>query len=113
MTKRFLTALLLAAAATLVGCGPPGRTKEETIEVKEDSPLNEAKKLLESYAKGQPLGSETTSYQYLVTGVRKTDAPRADVLEKGFADLQKTSKAGVPAKAKDVLAKLAPKMTAE
>jgi len=113
MTKRFLTAVIAVAAATLAGCGPSGRIKEETIEVKENTPLNEAKKLLENYSKGQPLGSEVTSYAYLVTEVRKTDAPRADVLEKGFADLQKAPKAGVPAKAKDILAKLAPKMTAE
>jgi hypothetical protein len=112
MTYRFWFAAAVSAA-TLAGCGPPGRIKEETIEVKEDTPLNEAKKLLGNYAKGQPLGSEVTSYQYLVTEVRKTDAPRADVLEKGFADLQKTSKAGVPAKAKDILARLAATMTAE
>jgi hypothetical protein len=113
MTYRFVTAATLVAAVALPGCRPSGGVQEETIEVKEDTPLNEAKKLLETYAKGQPLGSETTSYQYLVTEVRKTDAPRADVLEQGFADLQKTSKAGVPAKAKDILAKLAPKMTAD
>jgi hypothetical protein len=112
MTYRLLCAAAVTAAV-LAGCGPSGRIKEETIEVKEDSPLNEAKKLLENYSKGQALGSEVTSYQYLVTEVRKTDAPRADVLERGFADLQKTSKAGVPAKAKEILAKLAPRMTDE
>ena len=82
-------AALLAGTAALVGCGKPGKVDEEPIEVRQNSPLAQAKQLRDRYAKGQKPGSETTSYEYLVNEVRKTDSARADVLEKGFADLQK------------------------
>jgi hypothetical protein len=112
MKYRLLTAALVGAGL-VAGCGPSGRVKEETIEVKENSALDQSKKLLENYAKGQPLGSEASTYDSLVEGVRKTDAARADVLQKGFADLQKAAKGATAAKAREILAKLAPKMTAE
>ena len=44
----------------------------------------------------------------LVEGVRKTDPARADILEKGFAELQKP-KANTAAKAKEILKALEPK----
>ena len=113
MTYRLLFAAPLAVAVTLTGCGPSGRVKEETIEVKENSALDQSKKYLEAYSKGQPISSEASTYDSLVAEVRKTDAARADVLQKGFDDIRKASKAAVPAKAKEVLAKLAPRMTAD
>jgi len=103
-------AALLAGTAALVGCGKPGKVDEEPIEVQQNSPLAQAKQLLDRYAKGQKPGSETTSYEYLVNEVRKTDSARADVLEKGFADLQKP-KVNTKAKAAEILKQLAPKMT--
>ena len=102
---------LWIGALAAPGCGPPGRVKEEVIEVKENSGLEQAKQILNNYAKGQPLGSEVTSFEYIVNKVRETDAARADVLAKGFADLQKP-KADTKAKAKELLKALEPKMTA-
>jgi len=113
MTYRLLFAAPLAAAVALAGCGPSGRVKEETIEVKENSALDQSKKYLEAYSKGQPISSEASTYDSLVAEVRKTDAARADVLQKGFDDLKKAPKGSVPAKAKEILAKLAPRMTAD
>ncbi|MDY3552985.1 hypothetical protein R5W24_002075 [Gemmata sp. JC717] len=112
MTKYWRTAAfaLLVGALAAPGCGPPGRTKEETIEVKENSGLEQAKQVLNNYAKGQALGSEVTSFDNIVSRVRETDAARADVLQKGFADLQKP-KADTKAKAKEILKALEPKMT--
>ncbi|MBA4188488.1 MAG: hypothetical protein C0467_10825 [Planctomycetaceae bacterium] len=99
-------------AALLVGCNPPGKIKEEVIDVPQNPPISQAKQLLEAYAKGQPLGSEASSYDQLVADVRKTDPVRADVLEKGFAELRKPN-ANTAAKAKEMLKELAPKMTGE
>jgi hypothetical protein len=113
MTYRLLFAAPAVAALAIAGCGPSGRVKEETIEVKENSALDQSKKYLEAYSKGQPLGSEASTYDSLVEEVRKTDAARADVLQKGFADIRKAPKGGVPAKAKEVLAQLAPRMTGD
>lgn len=100
-----------AAAFTLVlaGCGPSGRVVPEDIEVKEDTPIKQAEKLLQNYSKGQAIGSEATSFEYLTKEVTKTDPTRGEILAKGFADLQKTAKGGVAAKAKEILKQLAPK----
>ena len=105
--KRFhflFTGLLLSAFA--LGCSKP--VKEENIEVKaSNDPLEQPRVILKRYAEGQPLGSESTSFAYMVEQVRKVDPQRAEVLERGFADLQ-NSKTGLKAKAKDLLAKIAP-----
>lgn len=102
---------LLIGALAMPGCGPPGKVQEEVIEVKENTGLEQAKQYLNNYAKGQALGSEVTSFEYVVKKVRETDPTRADILEKGFADLQKP-KADTKAKAKEILKALEPKMTA-
>jgi hypothetical protein len=97
------------AALAVVGCGPDQRIKPEDIPIKEDTALKKATNLLESYAKGQPLGSEVASYEYMVNELRKEDPQRADVLQKGFEELQKTKGPATAAKAKEILTKLAPK----
>jgi hypothetical protein len=108
MVIRF-TALAALAALVVAGCGPSGRVVPEDIEVREDTPLKQAEKLLTNYSKGQQLGSEATQFEYLTKEVTKTDPTRGDILAKGFAELQKTPKGGVAAKAKDILKQLAPK----
>jgi len=96
--------VLLLLAGTVFGCGP-GKVQEKTYEVKQVSALDQAKGILENYAKGQPMGSEAASFPQLVEEVRKTDPEKAKILEKGFADLQK-SKSNVPGKAKAILKQL-------
>lgn len=106
-----LLGMLLVIAAAFIGCGPPGSVKEEVIEVKEQQASAQAVQLLENYAKGQALGSEVTTFPMLITNVRKEDPFRADILEKGLAELQK-SKGGMKAKAKEILANMAPQQRA-
>ena len=106
MTIRLITAFC-TAALVVTGCGPSGRVQEETIEIKAD-PLKQARNLLEGYAKGQPLGSEVTSYDYTVAEVRKVDQKRADILEKGLAELKQTKGPATATKARELLAKIAP-----
>ena len=101
-------ALLGAPIAGLLGCGPTGKVESQTIEVKQNAALEQAKQLLGNYSQGQPLGSETTTFQGLVDEVRKADPTRADILEKGFAELQKP-KANTAAKAKEILKQLEPR----
>ncbi|AMV29243.1 hypothetical protein VT84_32915 [Gemmata sp. SH-PL17] len=108
---RYAVAALLVAACAPIGCGPSGRVQEQTIEVKENSALEQAKQYLNNYSKGQALGSEVTSFTYIVEEVRKTDPARAKILEQGFAELQKP-KAKTAAKAKEMLKQLEPKQTA-
>ena len=106
MNRASATLALSIFTAAFVGCGDE-RTREKSIEVQQNSALEQAKTLLEGYAKGKPVGSEATSFAKIVEELRKDDKERADILEKGFAELQKP-KANTAAKAKEILAKLAP-----
>lgn len=108
MTKRLIAVALGAVLGASVGCGPAGTVKEQTIEVKQNSSLEQAKQLLTNYSKGQPVGSEATSFNNIVDEVRKADPTRADILAKGFAELQKP-KANTAAIAKDTLKQLEPR----
>lgn len=99
MFRLFQCALLGLMA--LAGCGGP---KEESIPIKID-PMIQVTSTLQSYAKGQPLGSEVTSYEYMVNEVRKVDAAKADVLKAGLDEIQKV-KGSPAAKAKELLKKL-------
>jgi hypothetical protein len=110
MVRRTGGALLGLAVMLMALAGCVGSVKEETIEVKAaNDPLHEPRLILERYAAGQPLGSEVMSYPNLVANVRKVDPPRADILEKGLADIQKAP-ASRSAKAKELLKQLAPSM---
>lgn len=94
--------LAFASFAFLTGCG--GGPKEETIVIKSTSSLQEAKSILERYAKGQALGSEVAGFPKLIADVRKEDPARGDLLEKGLKDIE--AKKGSPAAAKELLNKL-------
>jgi len=102
----FRTYTLIASFALVVfafGCGGP---REEQIEIKgANDPLANAKSILQSYAGGQTPSSEVASFPHLVEEVRKTDPAKADILEKGLADIQR-SKSGHATKAKELLKKL-------
>ena len=108
--RRFqkLTACLMVGIALVVlgGCGKSGVPARKTYQVPMKGPLDEAKSLLENYANGQPLGSEASRFKDLVDAVRKTDPAKADILEKGFAELQKTPPQGLARKAKEILSAL-------
>ena len=94
----------------LLGCGGGG-VEEREIEVKaSNDPLYEPRAILTRYAEGQPLGSEIASFPYHVNQVRETDPERADILEKGIADLQAAPPAKRKEIAKELLTKLAPSM---
>lgn len=99
----------LALAGFMLGCQPA--IQEKTIEVKaSNDPLNEPRAILKRYAEGQPMTSEVSSFPNMVDNVRKLDPQRADILEKGLADLQKASPSARPAKARELLKKLQPSM---
>ncbi len=101
---RSIGAGLLVASILLTGCGPAGVT-EKTYEVKPLSAVEQARQLLQNYAQGAPLSSEVTSFPDLISEVKETDPQKADLLEKGFADIQQ-SPANRAATAKALLEKL-------
>lgn len=85
-------ALSFLAAGILTGCGLGTSTPTKTFKVEMPTGLNQAKLLLENYAKGKPLASEASTFPRIVEEVKKTDPQKADLLEKGFADIQKNPK---------------------
>ncbi len=97
----------LALAATVTGCSQP--VKEQKIQIKTPTdPLAPAVTILQQYANGQAMGSEATSFAYLVGELRKADPAKADILEKGLDDLQKSPPGSLQAKAKALLDQLKP-----
>jgi hypothetical protein len=92
-------------AATALGCGE--RVKERQIEVKTaGDPLFLPKSVLQRYADGQPLGSEVTSFANMVETLRKADAAKADVLQKGLDEIQQSAPEQLPKKAQELLKEL-------
>ncbi len=72
----------------LWGCG-----RENTpIVVQPQSGLERAKVILNDYVQGMPLGSEAMMFAEIVEEVRQTDPQKATILEKGFADLQRSAR---------------------
>jgi len=108
--KRIAAGMILVALGfTAAGCGRG--TKVEDIEVKaSNDPLSEPRSILKRYAEGQALGSEVASFPYLVEQVKKVDPARAEILEKGLADIKKASATARPGLAKELQGKLAPSM---
>ena len=83
---RLAVGIVMMALLGACGCGstaPP-------VVVQPQSGLERAKGILNDYASGVPLGSEAATFEEIVAEVRKTDAQKATILEKGFADLKRS-----------------------
>jgi hypothetical protein len=105
--KKYILLIAVLSFPVLVGCG--GGVKEEAIQVKPIDPMDQVKQTLDRYAKGEPITSEVTSFDYMVNQLREKDAAKADILQKGLDELKdpkKTTKAQLPGKAKDLMSKL-------
>lgn len=96
----YFLGLVLAFGA--VGCGSAVQEKQIEVKVASD-PLLMPRSILQRYAEGQPLGSETTSFPKMVEDVKAVDPAKADILEKGLEELQQSSPGELPAKAKKLL----------
>jgi len=81
--------IIFMALLGLSGCGLGG---SPPIEVQPQSGLERAKVILNDYAKGVPMGSEAETFAEIVQEVRETEAQKAALLEKGFADLKRKAR---------------------
>jgi hypothetical protein len=101
MVRQWLSLwIIFAALLAPVGCGKAG-----PVEIQPQSGLERAKGILNDYANGAPLGSEGAMYEEIIAEVRQTDAQKATILEKGFADL-KRSRQNLRDKARTLLKQL-------
>lgn len=94
--------IIFMAVLGLFGCGLGG---SPPVEIKPQGGLERAKGILNDYAKGVPLGSEAETFEEIVKEVRQTDPKKATILEKGFADLQRSPQ-NRSAKARELLKQL-------
>jgi hypothetical protein len=99
---RFVPGLL--ALVLVLGCGP--YVKEETVVVPENDPMNQVKATLQNYAKGQPVTSEATSFDYMVEQVRKVHPSKADTLKQGLDEIKTAKGAALVSKSKELMKKL-------
>ena len=112
MSRRYTLACYLAVTALLwtPGCGHGG-VDEMQIEVKaSNDPLTLPRSVLQQYANGQPMGSEVSNFPAMIETVRDTDPNRAEILEKGLAEIQASPASSRSAKAKALLEKIQPSM---
>ena len=72
---------------SFLGCSQSSQ-RERVIPLKASASMNNARSILENYAKGAPITSEADSFDAVVAGVRKEDPKAADTLEKAFQDIR-------------------------
>lgn len=106
-------AVLCGMPFCFTGC-EQGGLKEEIIHVKPDNdPLHVPRQMLRAYSDGKVLGEEASTFPNLVEKVRERDKIRANILEKGFAELQEiTDPEAFKAKAAELSSKIQPSMGA-
>lgn len=98
---------LFTALGVAIGCSDPGKPVRQYTLQDGPGPLDEVRALLERYAAGQPVGSESVNFEPLVARVRETDPERAAVIEEGMAAIAK-SPTQAAARARGLLEKLKP-----
>ena len=94
-----VVALVLVAVMAAGGCGKRATDRVMPFERKPDA-IADAKSLLQAYAAGQPVGSETMGFDELVGKVAAADAAKGkkfkdfigEVKKRGVADAAKAKK---------------------
>lgn len=82
-----LVLLVCLCTLPLLGCSQSSQ-KERVIPLKASASMNNARSILENYAKGAPITSEADSFDAVVAGVRKDDPAAADTLDKAFKQIR-------------------------
>ena len=100
--------ILIVAVIVTVGTGCSTGYKEKVIPAKEFSPQDRARKMLEGYAAGSPVGSEFMGFELLREELRLKNADPSGILGEAFTQIEKSmrSPAEVKAIAQRTLAEL-------
>lgn len=84
-----LTTLIVAVAVVSPGCGGNGgRPKRTYSRTDARNPIAEAKFILEGYVAGRGDDSDQMLVPGIVAAAREADPAKADVIERGFADIK-------------------------
>ena len=84
----FLCGLGLGFVVTQ-GCGAAS-VQDKVLHKNSTDPVDIAANLLESYAVGQPIGSEAEGYEEIISGVISVDATKGDELKKFLDSIDRT-----------------------
>jgi hypothetical protein len=87
------------------GCSGQKTPEVKKYQVQMPTGVERAKQVLQNYANGAPVGSEATTFSEIVDEVKKTDAKKGALLEKGFAEIQQSQESPAE-KAKALLEQL-------
>ena len=100
--------ILFAALVVTIGTGCSQGYKEKVIPAKEFTPLERARKMLEDYAAGNPVGREFMGFELLREELRLKNADPSGILGEAFTQIEKAmrSPAEVKAIAQRTLAEL-------
>jgi len=100
--------VLFVAIVVMMGTGCSQGYKEKVIPAKEFTPLERARKMLEGYAAGNPVGSEFMGFELLREELRLKNADPSGILGEAFTQIEKSMRrpAEVKAIAQQTLAEL-------
>ena len=82
--------ILFVAMIVTTGTGCSQGYKEKVIPAKEFSPQDRAKKMLEGYAAGSPVGSEFMGFELLREEMRLKKSDPTGVLSEAFTQIEKS-----------------------
>ena len=82
--------ILIVAMIMVIGTGCSGGYKEKVIPAKEFSPQDRARKMLEGYAAGSPVGSEFMGFELLREEMRTKNSDPTGVLSEAFTQIEKS-----------------------
>lgn len=80
--------LVLVPGALSTGCGPSGSPQPRVVRVEVQPPLEVVRTQLKLYVSGQPVDSERDLFATWINNVRASDPETADLLAKGFAEME-------------------------
>ena len=92
--------ILLAAVIVTAGTGCSTGYQEKVIRAKEFTPVQRARKMLEGYAAGGPVGSEFMGFELLREELKLKNADPSGVISEAFTQIEKSM--SNPAKVKDI-----------
>jgi hypothetical protein len=87
--RRWVMGLTVGAVISCIGCDM--RTKDRVMDFKPD-PIEPAKAILRAYAGGQPVGSESETFDSLVARVSEATPDKGRQLQEFFSKVQRTGK---------------------
>ena len=94
-----LLGILIAAMSMTMGTGCSQGYKEKVIPAKEFTPLERARKMLEGYAAGNPVGSDFMGFELLREELRLKNADPSGSLGEAFTQIEKSMRSPAEVKA--------------